>query len=201
LQITTLHPLCQALKQHLLTHSLTPLAALCTPPQIDVQPVVVARFCPILFERDDGIAAQRQQQQQQQQAGEDAAEGGAGQAAAAHPIDLPYKMVLAVRLVLLPSGCLAAVRVPSANQQTLSCIPISSYSVCGFGIDSILLASPALVACPAQVATLDSVVLYDTQSTVPLAVLGHLHYDSITDLAWSSDGQYLAVSSRDCYCR
>ena len=54
---------------------------------------------------------------------------------------------------------------------------------------------------PPQVATLDSVVLYDTQSPLPLAVLGHLHYDSITDLAWSSDGQYLAVSSRDCYCR
>ena len=54
---------------------------------------------------------------------------------------------------------------------------------------------------PLQVATLDSVVLYDTQSPLPLAVLGHLHYDSITDLAWSSDGQYLAVSSRDCYCR
>lgn len=44
-------------------------------------------------------------------------------------------------------------------------------------------------------------MLYDTQSVLPLAVLGHLHYDSITDLAWSSDGQYLAVSSRDCYCR
>lgn len=52
-----------------------------------------------------------------------------------------------------------------------------------------------------QVATLDSVVVYDTLCTLPLAVLGHLHYDSITDLAWSSDGQYLAVSSRDCYCR
>ena len=54
---------------------------------------------------------------------------------------------------------------------------------------------------PLQVATLDSVVLYDTQGALPLAVLGHLHYDSITDLAWSSDGQYLAVASRDCYCR
>ena len=44
-------------------------------------------------------------------------------------------------------------------------------------------------------------MLYDTQSVLPLAVLGQLHYDSITDLAWSSDGQFLAVSSRDCYCR
>lgn len=50
-------------------------------------------------------------------------------------------------------------------------------------------------------ATLDSVVLYSTDSLLPLAVLGHLHYDSITDLAWSADGSLLAISSRDCYCR
>jgi chromatin assembly factor 1 subunit B len=50
------------------------------------------------------------------------------------------------------------------------------------------------------VATLDSVIIYDTESLLPLAMLGQLHYDSITDLAWSRDGQYLAVASRDCYC-
>lgn len=50
------------------------------------------------------------------------------------------------------------------------------------------------------VATLDSVVLYDTTSALPLAVLGQLHYDSITEMAWSRDGRYLAVASRDCYC-
>lgn len=48
-----------------------------------------------------------------------------------------------------------------------------------------------------QVATLDSVILYSTNSWLPLALLGNLHYDSITDLAWSADGQYLAVASRD----
>ncbi len=50
------------------------------------------------------------------------------------------------------------------------------------------------------IATLDSVVVYDTTSVLPVAVLGQLHYDSITELAWSRDGQFLAVSSRDCYC-
>ena len=50
------------------------------------------------------------------------------------------------------------------------------------------------------VATTDSVIIYDTQSTVPVAVLGALHYASITDLAWSSDGTYLAVGSKDGYC-
>jgi len=50
------------------------------------------------------------------------------------------------------------------------------------------------------VATLDSVVLYDTSSSLPLAAFCQIHYDSISDIAWSKDGQYLAVSSRDCFC-
>ncbi|KDD73564.1 hypothetical protein H632_c2051p0, partial [Helicosporidium sp. ATCC 50920] len=49
-------------------------------------------------------------------------------------------------------------------------------------------------------ATLDSVAVYSTAQAAPLALLGALHYDSITDLAWSSDARFLAVSSRDCYC-
>lgn len=50
------------------------------------------------------------------------------------------------------------------------------------------------------IATLDSVVLYDTSSTLPLAAFCQIHFDSITDLSWSSDGNLLAVSSRDCFC-
>eukprot|EP00884_Botryococcus_braunii_P014857 jgi/Botrbrau1/23372/Bobra.0051s0024.1 len=50
------------------------------------------------------------------------------------------------------------------------------------------------------IATLDSVVLYDTQSSVPLTIFGALHFANITDIAWSSDGSQLAVSSYDGYC-
>jgi chromatin assembly factor 1 subunit B len=50
------------------------------------------------------------------------------------------------------------------------------------------------------VATLDSVIIYDTASSLPLAAFCQLHYDSISDMAWSKDGKYLAVSSRDCFC-
>jgi chromatin assembly factor 1 subunit B len=50
------------------------------------------------------------------------------------------------------------------------------------------------------VATLDSVVIYDTTSVLPVSVMGQLHYDSITEVAWSRNGQFLAISSRDCYC-
>ncbi|GLI71162.1 hypothetical protein VaNZ11_016228 [Volvox africanus] len=50
------------------------------------------------------------------------------------------------------------------------------------------------------VASVDSVVLYDMQALEPLAVLGGIHFAAVTDLAWSDDGRYLVVASRDGYC-
>ncbi len=49
------------------------------------------------------------------------------------------------------------------------------------------------------VATMDSVMLYDTTRQAPFAVLGSLHPDRapITDIAWSCDARYLATSSID----
>ena len=34
------------------------------------------------------------------------------------------------------------------------------------------------------VASLDSVYLYDTQQSPPIALLSNIHYTNITDLAW-----------------
>lgn len=50
------------------------------------------------------------------------------------------------------------------------------------------------------VATLNSLYIYDTQSIPPVAILAGLHYAAITDIAWSSDAHYLALSSQDGYC-
>ncbi|XXG60792.1 hypothetical protein AAC387_Pa04g2617 [Persea americana] len=50
------------------------------------------------------------------------------------------------------------------------------------------------------VATLNSLYIYDTESVHPIAILAGLHYAAITDIAWSSDAKYLAVSSQDGYC-
>uniref|UniRef100_A0A9I9CTB4 CAF1B/HIR1 beta-propeller domain-containing protein n=1 Tax=Cucumis melo TaxID=3656 RepID=A0A9I9CTB4_CUCME len=50
------------------------------------------------------------------------------------------------------------------------------------------------------VATLNSLYIYDTESVVPLAIMAGLHYAAITDVAWSADAHYLAVSSQDGYC-
>ena len=49
------------------------------------------------------------------------------------------------------------------------------------------------------VATVETVIIYDTTTQPPLAVLGGLHFEAapITDIAWSCDGQYLAISSYD----
>lgn len=43
------------------------------------------------------------------------------------------------------------------------------------------------------VATVDSVLLYDTEQAAPFALLAHLHLALLTDLAWSRDGRWLAL--------
>ncbi|XP_039137574.1 chromatin assembly factor 1 subunit FAS2 homolog isoform X2 [Dioscorea cayenensis subsp. rotundata] len=50
------------------------------------------------------------------------------------------------------------------------------------------------------VATFNSLYIYDTESTPPIAIFAGLHYAAITDIAWSSNAKYLALSSRDGYC-
>ncbi|KAJ1405059.1 WD40/YVTN repeat-like-containing domain superfamily [Sesbania bispinosa] len=50
------------------------------------------------------------------------------------------------------------------------------------------------------VATLNSLYIYDTESTSPIAILAGLHYASVTDITWSSDAHYLALSSQDGFC-
>lgn len=50
------------------------------------------------------------------------------------------------------------------------------------------------------VATSSEVMIYDTQDTKPLAIIGNLHYTPITDLAWSEDGKLLMISSTDGFC-
>ncbi|KAG8533077.1 uncharacterized protein KY384_001860 [Bacidia gigantensis] len=50
------------------------------------------------------------------------------------------------------------------------------------------------------VATQDSILVYDTQQQTPLVVVSNLHYATFTDLAWSSDGLTLMMSSSDGFC-
>lgn len=50
------------------------------------------------------------------------------------------------------------------------------------------------------VATVDSVLVYDTQHLAPMVVLKDIHYASLSDIAWTSDGMRLGVSSTDGFC-
>lgn len=50
------------------------------------------------------------------------------------------------------------------------------------------------------VATSNEVLVYDTESVKPLAIIGNLHYTPLTDLAWMQDGSLLMVSSTDGFC-
>ncbi|CAK8578974.1 unnamed protein product [Lathyrus sativus] len=50
------------------------------------------------------------------------------------------------------------------------------------------------------VATLNSLYIYDTESTSPIAIFAGLHYAPVTDITWSSDAHYLAFSSQDGFC-
>ncbi|KAK2582751.1 hypothetical protein KPH14_005018 [Odynerus spinipes] len=50
------------------------------------------------------------------------------------------------------------------------------------------------------VATQHSVLIYDTQQISPIAVISNIHYTRLTDIAWSSNGRVLVVSSTDGYC-
>ncbi|RUS85970.1 hypothetical protein EGW08_006240 [Elysia chlorotica] len=50
------------------------------------------------------------------------------------------------------------------------------------------------------VATEDSILIYDTQQTLPVGLLKNIHYHQISDLSWSRDGRALIVSSTDGFC-
>ncbi|AET38404.1 Cac2p Ecym_2695 [Eremothecium cymbalariae DBVPG len=50
------------------------------------------------------------------------------------------------------------------------------------------------------VATSSEVLIYDTQSTKPLAIVGNLHYMPLTDLTWFESGKLLMISSTDGFC-
>lgn len=63
---------------------------------------------------------------------------------------------------------------------------------------------PSLVDLPYRliyaVASADQIAVYDTQELEPLGVVKNLHYDALTDIAWTSDGKGFIVSSVEGNC-
>lgn len=50
------------------------------------------------------------------------------------------------------------------------------------------------------VATQNSVIVYDTEHFKPLGLLKNLHYSTITDITWSSDGNSIIITSAEGFC-
>ncbi|CAK7354966.1 unnamed protein product [Dovyalis caffra] len=102
--------------------------------------------------------------------------------------------------LLVPAGSykIPALLLPGASK------PVVAVRFCPVAFNLRRLGSVGFFKLPYRlvfaVATLNSLYIYDTESIPPIAILAGLHYAAITDIAWSSNGQYLAVSSRDGYC-
>ena len=62
---------------------------------------------------------------------------------------------------------------------------------------------PAMVDLPHRVvfavATTDQVLIYSTDSIVPIAIVSNIHYAPINDMAWQNSRKLIACSS-DGYC-
>ncbi|XP_040279046.1 chromatin assembly factor 1 subunit B [Bufo bufo] len=50
------------------------------------------------------------------------------------------------------------------------------------------------------VASEDAVIFYDTQQLLPFGYVSNVHYHTLSDLSWSSDGSFLSIASTDGYC-
>uniref|UniRef100_A0A7N6AIG2 Chromatin assembly factor 1 subunit B n=1 Tax=Anabas testudineus TaxID=64144 RepID=A0A7N6AIG2_ANATE len=95
---------------------------------------------------------------------------------------------------------------PCPTKATLAvrCCPVYFELRTKKGEDGSVQALPNLFQLPYRmvfaVASEDSIFLYDTQQTLPFGLVSNIHYHTLSDLTWSRDGSFLAVSSTDGYC-
>ncbi|XP_045140689.1 chromatin assembly factor 1 subunit B isoform X2 [Echinops telfairi] len=73
-----------------------------------------------------------------------------------------------------------------------------------FELKPVVEAGPELMNLPYRmvfaVASEDSVLFYDSQQSFPFGYVSNIHYHTLSDVSWSSDGAFLAISSTDGYC-
>ncbi|XP_063354268.1 chromatin assembly factor 1 subunit B [Pelmatolapia mariae] len=93
---------------------------------------------------------------------------------------------------------------PSKATLAVRCCPVYFELRTKKGEDGTVQALPNVFQLPYRmvfaVASEDSILLYDTQQTLPFGLVSNIHYHTLSDLTWSRDGSFLAVSSTDGYC-
>lgn len=93
---------------------------------------------------------------------------------------------------------------PSKATLAVRCCPVYFELRTKKGEDGTVQALPNVFQLPYRmvfaVASEDSILLYDTQQKLPFGLVSNIHYHTLSDLTWSRDGSFLAVSSTDGYC-
>uniref|UniRef100_A0A8C8DT70 Chromatin assembly factor 1, subunit B n=1 Tax=Oryzias sinensis TaxID=183150 RepID=A0A8C8DT70_9TELE len=93
---------------------------------------------------------------------------------------------------------------PSKATLAVRCCPVYFELRTKKGEDGSIQDLPNLFKLPYRmvfaVASEDSIFLYDTQQSPPFGLVSNIHYHTLSDLSWSADGSFLAVSSTDGYC-
>ncbi|XP_019118665.2 chromatin assembly factor 1 subunit B [Larimichthys crocea] len=93
---------------------------------------------------------------------------------------------------------------PSKATLAVRCCPVYFELRTKKGEDGSIQTLPNVFQLPYRmvfaVASEDSIFLYDTQQTLPFGLVSNVHYHTLSDLTWSRDGSFLAVSSTDGYC-
>ncbi|KAH9973979.1 WD40-repeat-containing domain protein [Lactifluus volemus] len=110
------------------------------------------------------------------------------------PLALPAVPPSLSTVLTLPSPVLSATDSVRASSPAVSKPPTPAPPPCAGSVFA--LPYRMLFA----VATMDTIVIHDTQQAGPICLLTKLHYDEFTDMSWSPDGQCLMLSSRDGYC-
>uniref|UniRef100_A0A2R9A7X0 Chromatin assembly factor 1 subunit B n=1 Tax=Pan paniscus TaxID=9597 RepID=A0A2R9A7X0_PANPA len=113
-------------------------------------------------------------------------------------------------LLLTPAGC-----VESGENVMNTTYVFSRKNLKRYAVKEILVSVVLRCLCPRPpgvelmslpyrlvfaVASEDSVLLYDTQQSFPFGYVSNIHYHTLSDISWSSDGAFLAISSTDGYC-
>ncbi|XP_068186294.1 chromatin assembly factor 1 subunit B [Antennarius striatus] len=93
---------------------------------------------------------------------------------------------------------------PSKVTLAVRCCPVYFELRSKKGEDGSMQTLPNIFQLPYRmvfaVASEDSIFLYDTQQALPFGLVSNVHYHTLSDITWSRDGSFLAVSSTDGYC-
>ncbi|KAJ1300988.1 hypothetical protein OPQ81_003412 [Rhizoctonia solani] len=163
---------------------------------------VAVKFCPLLFELRQGVAAPGEMKRVSLELGKEQVvnvDMGSSPSPSVGTVSTAQPPSPAPSNVSM-SGPGSVPATPNSGSKTLP-PPASGESgtnALNKGTTNSVFALPYRMLF--AVATQDTVMIYDTQQAGPICMFTNLHYSSFTDMAWAPDGQSLMLASSDGYC-